>query len=282
MCELFGMSSRYPTSVGFSLETLGQRGGHNGPHKDGWGVAYFQDRDVFLLREPSPAAESDLVRFMEVNGPPSNLVVSHIRLATRGEPALHNTHPFQRELGGRAHVFVHNGTMSNIREAYRLRTRRFTPIGNTDSEFAFCYLLEGLVDLWEGANGKAPSVEARLDIVAEFAASMRPLGSSNFVYTDGDVLFAHAHIRKQNDGVERPPGLHLLTRSAGEQEIDLTESGVFLANLPQALAVVASVPLTDDDRWEPIEPGEVIALKQGVVWTPRLEPVTPAFGKAQG
>lgn len=266
VCELFAMSSRYPISVGFSLETLARRGGHNGPHKDGWGVAYFEERDVFLLREPSPAAESDLVRFMEVNGPPSNLVLSHIRLATQGEPALRNTQPFQRELGGRAHVFAHNGSMPGIREARRLRTNRFTPVGDTDSEFAFCYLLERLNNLWDRCNGEAPSVDARLDIVVDFAASLRSLGTFNFVYADGDAMFVHAHIRKQDDGIERPPGLHLLIRSSNAQAIDLTESGVMLAPVAQELALVASVPLTDDEPWEPIAPGEVIALKQGCVW----------------
>lgn len=266
VCELFAMSSRYPTSVGFSLETLAQRGGHNGPHKDGWGVAYYEGRDVFLLREPSPAAESDLVRFMEVNGPPSKLVLSHVRLATQGKPALRNTQPFQRELAGRAHVFAHNGNMPGAREAYRLRTGRFTPVGETDSEFAFCCLLESLSELWDGGNGGVPSVEARLDIVAQLAALLRPLGPFNFVYSDSDALFVHAHIRKQDDGVERPPGLHLLVRSSNEQAVDLTASGVLLAPLAQELALVASVPLTDDEPWEPIAPGEVIALKQGVVW----------------
>jgi glutamine amidotransferase len=130
------MSSRLPTSVGFSLETLARRGGRDGPHKDGWGVAYFEGHDVFLLRESSPAAESGLVQFMERNGPPSKLVLSHIRLATRGEPALRNTQPFQRELGGRAHVFAHNGSLSGIKERCCLETFRFTPIGETDSEFA--------------------------------------------------------------------------------------------------------------------------------------------------
>jgi len=266
MCELFAMSSRYPTSVGFSLETLAQRGGHNGPHKDGWGVAYFEGRDVFLLREPSPAAESDLVSFMEVNGPPSNLVLSHIRLATQGEPALRNTQPFQRELSGRAHVFAHNGNMPRVRESCHLKTQRFTPVGDTDSEYAYCCLLERLGALWDRADGKIPSVEARLGIVAEFAASLRPLGPSNFVYSDGDALFVHAHIRKQRDGMERPPGLHLLIRSSNQQAVDLSESGVMLAPVAQELALVASVPLTDDEPWEPLAQGEVIALKHGGVW----------------
>ncbi|MDH3577448.1 MAG: class II glutamine amidotransferase [Gammaproteobacteria bacterium] len=264
MCELFAMSSRYPTSVGFSLETLARRGGHDGPHKDGWGVAYFEDHDVFLLRESSPAAESGLVRFMEKNGPPSNLVLSHIRLATQGEPALRNTQPFQRELGGRAHVFAHNGNMPGIREKCCLESHRFSPVGDTDSEFAFCCLLERLGQLWDQSSGAPPSVDARLEIVAGFAAWLRPLGAFNFVYSDGETLFVHSHRRTQSDGELRPPGLHLLARSCNEQAVDLSQSGVMLAPLAQELALVASVPLTDEP-WEQIGEGEVIALTQGMV-----------------
>ena len=264
MCELFAMSSRYPTSVGFSLETLARRGGHDGPHKDGWGVAYFEDHDVFLLRESSPAAESGLVRFIEKNGPPSDLVLSHIRLATQGEPALRNTQPFQRELGGRAHVFAHNGNMPGIREKCCLESHRFTPVGDTDSEFAFCCLLERLGELWDQSAGSTPAVDSRLEIVVDFAAWLRPLGAFNFVYSDGDALFAHSHRRTQDDGEIRPPGLHLLARSCNEQAVDLSQSGIMLAPLAQELALVASVPLTDEP-WEEIGEGEVIALTQGMV-----------------
>ena len=259
------MSSRHPTSVGFSLETLARRGGLDGPHKDGWGVAYFEDHDVFLLRESSPAAESGLVRFMEKNGPPSNLVLSHIRLATQGDPALRNTQPFQRELGGRAHVFAHNGDLADIRETCILESDRFTPIGDTDSEFAFCCLLERLEKLWDRAPGKLPSVESRLETVAQFAALLRPLGPFNFIYSDGDALFVHAHRRKQEDGDIQPPGMHLLARSCNEQAVDLSESGIMMAPTAQELALVASVPLTDEP-WEPIDEGEVIALRHGLVW----------------
>ena len=265
MCELFAMYSRYPTSVGFSLEALARRGGLDGPHKDGWGVAYFEDSDVFLLRESSPAAESGLVRFMETNGPPSNLVLSHIRLATQGEPVLRNTQPFQRELGGRAHVFAHNGNMPGIRDKCCLDSHRFRPIGETDSEFAFCCLLERLAALWDKEENTMPSVESRLEVVADFAAWLRPLGPFNFIYSDGDTLFVHAHRRTQDDGNIRPPGLHLLVRSCNEQAVDLTQSGVLLAPVAQELVLVASVPLTGEP-WESMEEGEVVALKQGVVW----------------
>ena len=265
MCELFAMSARYPTSVGFSLETLARRGGDVGPHKDGWGVAYFEDRDVFLLRESSPASDSGLVRFMETNGPPSDLVLSHIRLATQGASLLRNTQPFQRELGGRAHVFAHNGNLLGIRDKCFLESRRFNPIGDTDSEFAFCCLLERLGKLWDEAKDTLPSVESRLKTVAEFAAWLRPLGPFNFIYADGDTLFVHSHRRTQDDGVIRPPGLHMLVRSCNEQAVDLTQSGVLLAPVAQELVLVASVPLTDEP-WEAIDEGEVIALRKGIVW----------------
>lgn len=258
------MSSRYPTSVGFSLETLARRGGSDGPHKDGWGVAYFEGHDAFLLRESSPAAESDLVHFMERNGPPSKLVLSHIRLATQGEPALRNTQPFQRELGGQAHVFAHNGNLPGIREKCRLETSRFTPVGETDSEFAFCCLLERLETVWARGNGKLPSIEARLEVVTGFAEWLRPLGPFNFVYTDGDTLFVHSHRRTQSDGEIRPPGLHLLVRSCNEQAIDLSQSGILMAPIAQELTLVASVPLTDEP-WEPITEGDVVALREGVL-----------------
>jgi glutamine amidotransferase len=115
--------------------------------------------------------------------------------------------------------------------------------------------------------------------VADFAAWLRPLGPFNFVYSDGDALFVHSHRRTQSDGEVRPPGLHLLVRSCNEQAVDLSQSGIMLAPLAplaplaQELALVASVPLTDEP-WEQIGEGEVIALTQGTVWA-RM-PVSPA------
>jgi glutamine amidotransferase len=107
-------------------------------------------------------------------------------------------------------------------------------------------------------------LESRFEIVTGFAEWLRPLGPFNFVYTDGDTLFVHSHRRVQSDGEVRPPGLHLLVRSCDEEAIDLSQSGIMMAPTAQELALVASVPLTDEP-WEPIAEGEVIALKGGLV-----------------
>jgi glutamine amidotransferase len=58
--------------------------------------------------------------------------------------------------------------------------------------FAFCCLLERLGNLWHRASGRPPSVETRLESVADFAAWLRALGPRNFVYSVGDaLLFLH-------------------------------------------------------------------------------------------
>jgi glutamine amidotransferase len=64
MCELFAMSARHPTTVNLSLEESSRHGGLNGPHKDGWGIGWYDERDIRLLKERDPAASSACVRFM--------------------------------------------------------------------------------------------------------------------------------------------------------------------------------------------------------------------------
>jgi predicted glutamine amidotransferase len=264
MCELFAMSSRNPTVVDFTLERLAERSGLEGPNKDGWGLAYYDHGDVLLLREPTPASQSELVRFMEQKGPPSRFVISHIRHATQGGIALRNTQPFQRELGGHVHVFAHNGTLKDIETRCSIRDYRYHRIGETDSEYAFCCLLQRMASLWDQANGGIPDPDRRLAVVAEFAAWLRPMGPANFLYSDGDTLFAHAHRRTQKNGRIMPPGLHVLRRQCNERPPDLSASGIGLPPMPQEITLLASVPLTGEP-WEPLGEGEVVALRDGEI-----------------
>lgn len=105
MCELLGMSSCRPATVSLSLMRLAEHGGFSGPHRDGWGIGYYEDGDVRLIKEA--AADSAWVRFLESHEVRSPIVIGHIRKATMGARAYRNTQPFARELGGRMHLFAH-------------------------------------------------------------------------------------------------------------------------------------------------------------------------------
>ena len=127
MCELFALSARWPATVALSFEAFSKRGGDTAHHADGWGVAFYEGRDARLVREPAPASSSACVRLLQDHPPRSNLVLSHIRRATRGGISLANTQPFARELGGQLHVFAHNGDLPRVQR--KLALGRATPLG---------------------------------------------------------------------------------------------------------------------------------------------------------
>lgn len=114
MCELLALSSRLPTSVTLSLSIFAQHRGAD----DGWGAAFYDTGDVRLYKEPEVAAESEWLAFIQQRSLSASLFISHIRHATRGIRSLPNTQPFSRELGGRVHLFAHNGRFDSIERDY--------------------------------------------------------------------------------------------------------------------------------------------------------------------
>ena len=264
MCELFAMSSRLPATVSLSLKTLAEHGGGSAPHADGWGIAYYRDNDARLVKDTSAAHDSDWVRFVQSRGLSSTTILSHIRNATRGGVRLQNTHPFARELGGQMHVLAHNGTLNGIHDHPDFALGRYRPIGDTDSEHAFCNLLARMENLWLSDNDTPPLAQ-RLAVFNTFAEQARALGSANILYADGNCLFVQANQRYQQDGSTRPPGLHILNRRSGAPQETVTGSGISVTSDIQTITLLASVPLTDED-WQPLPKDTVLALSNGRSW----------------
>jgi glutamine amidotransferase len=268
MCELLAMSARFPTTVRLSFEELARHGGGTGPHADGWGLGLWQDGDALVVREPDAASRSRWVQFIQEREPRTSIAIAHIRRATQGARLLRNTQPFARELGGRMHLFAHNGMLHGIEHDTRFPTLRYLRIGDTDSEQAFCALLERLAPLW--ASGPPPLAD-RLRAIGAFASALRSLGPANFLYTDGDAIFAHGHRRMHDRGEIRPPGLHILCRSCAAASDTLDISGLAIdPQEKQQVALVASVPLSRE-HWEPLAEGEIVVLRDGRV-TDRVNP----------
>ncbi len=271
MCELFGMSSSVAVGVKYSLHEFAKHGGLLHQNKSGWGIAYHAGKDAILVKEPAPASDSLWVRFIESHPISTTCArrfadlfeIAHVRYATAGSPNFANTHPFIRELGGQRHVFAHNGSLPKIWNQMSLNSGFFRPVGSTDSEYAFCLLLERLLPLWRQAK-EPPPLKERLDIISQVARELRSLGSANFLYSDGETLFVHAHQRcwEENGGFSkpRPPGLSVLSLDVPE----LLTRGLHVMNPGKdaAITVVASVPLTADG-WIPLPSGTVLALCQG-------------------
>lgn len=265
MCELFAFCGEYPASLRYSIQEFAAHSGGT-RNAEGWGVAHYVDGDVRLIKEPRAARDSACLGFIERHPIRSALVLSHIRHATQGAAAVRNCQPFVRELGGAMHVFTHNGHLDRAVLSRLAVADGFRPVGETDSELAFCVLLERLRALWRAAAG-VPALAHRVDVVAAFAEELRALGPANFLYADGDALFAHGHMRTQADGGIRPPGLHVLCRSCDGERPSFEARGLRIVPMHEgrAQALVASVPLTSDPAWRALEPGELLVLRDGRV-----------------
>jgi len=239
---------------------------------------------VRLVKEPQPAADSACVRFIQDHPFASATVLSHIRKATQGATAMKNCQPFARELGGRMHVFAHNGDLDGERLRARLPLGGFRPVGDTDSEYAFCVLLKRLRAPW--LAGGIPALEERRRIVEAFVAAIRPLGPANFLYSGGDALFLHGHRRFHGDGADaRPPGLHVLCRRCAARSDRVDAEGLAIAlDAEQEVILAASVPLTAEPGWRALAEGELLVAQRGRIVvqpgpraeTPRVRTATAA------
>ncbi len=252
MCELLGMECNVPTDIVFSFAGLASRGGKCGPHADGWGLALYDGRVARLFLEPTAAAVSPLATFVREHPIKTLLAIAHVRRKTRGAIGLANTHPFARELWGRHFVFAHNGTVKNARA---LKLGRFHPIGDTDSEHAFCALLGALEHDFKTYPGPAKMADA----VAKHTARIGKNGTFNMLLGDGTRLYARCATK-----------LHYLVRQAPFKKATLADDDVSVdfaavTSPKDRVAVVATMPLTRDEQWTAGEPGTMWVFSAGTL-----------------
>lgn len=265
MCELFALSASEPVDVKLSLAELARHGGETGIHADGWGVAFLEGRDAHVFREPSAAARSPWIECLQTHAVRSSTVVAQIRHATQGAISLANTQPFVRELCGQIHVFVHNGHLGALpREASSPRAC-FRPIGETDSERAFCILLEILSSqVTPGADHEAGLM---LEAFTVFTREMRQRGPANIIHASNGRLLVHADRRTQRPCVIEPPGLWMLERTCKvPPPVPESHAGVSLAGSATHVLLLASVPLSNE-AWQPLAQGSVLLVESGRVRT---------------
>ena len=262
MCQLLGMNSNVPTDICFSFEGFHARGGGTDHHGDGWGIAFFEGVGCRLFLDSKPATRSPVAELVRKYPIHSLNVIAHIRKATQGEVCLQNTHPFMRELWGRYWIFAHNGTLKDFQPQLN---GNYQPVGTTDSELAFCYLLEALRRLFPAGQ---PQVESLYSAVREVTDELAGYGVFNYLLSNGECLFAHC--ADQLSYVLR----HAPFGRAHLKDQDITVDFSRLATPNDKVAVIATLPLTDNESWTTMAPGELLLIKDG---EPVSSTICPSF-----
>jgi len=229
MCELLGFSSEVAQDIGPCLAPFRLRGGATGDNPDGWGVAWWRDGAVDIVKSPEPGFSS--VKFAELaDRLHTDLLIAHVRKARHPPvPGMLNTHPFAHACCGHNWVFAHNGLVPEVIE-WPAPSAPCTPLGDTDSEHAFCQMLTTIAARYDDAER-----HHWVTPLADLSERIARLGKFNFLLSDGHVLIAYGHDH-----------LHFL-----EQDTSLGRR-----------AIIATEPLSDAD-WKPFSPGEMRVYQAG-------------------
>ena len=256
MCQLFALNCNVPCTVTFSFTGFSARGGATGEHCDGFGLAFLDNGGCRVVIDDARASDSALAEFLRHHPIRARTVLGHLRKATQGPVQLSNCHPFVREWRGRHWSFCHNGDLASFQPPLNGTHR---PVGSTDSERAFCWILQTLQRRLRTRS--APSWEQLAPILAELADRISDFGRFNFLLSDGRALYAHASTR-----------LYWLTRqhpfpTAQLVDHDLTLDLGRLNGVDDRMALVATEPLTRNEPWRAFEPGEMRVFVDGApVW----------------
>lgn len=279
MCELFGLSCNKAVNISFSFTTLRQK---NPLHSSGWGIGFYRPGGenyppyATIIKEPISVRDSIFNYFLKYGYIRSNIFLSHFRLATVGAQVPLNTHPFQLMVDPRPNssqekswIFAHGGTIGGIQSDPRFQSI-LKPYGNTDSEHAFCYLIDQLRQAYF-ENGFTLSVNAKIRIIQEIAQAISQVypDSFNFIISDGYRLYAYygGYTDEEGSGMwyltRRPPHpkLAMIDRVDG-MTIQLTDK-----TSEQTVSLIATNRLTPakEGEWKQFEPNELKVFENGIL-----------------
>ena len=189
MCELFGVNAPGKIQLNALLETFFS---HSAQHPHGWGMAFFEENPVRIVKQPLTASKSLRLRECLEKDIASDNMIAHIRLATKGNMEQENCHPFVMEDdAGRTWTLAHNGT---IFEGETLDSYFYVQEGQTDSERILCHIIEQ-VNGRQRKEGRPLTGEERFHLLDEIVCNIAGENKLNLLIYDGEYLYVHTNCR---------------------------------------------------------------------------------------
>jgi glutamine amidotransferase len=235
MCRVFGCVASEPASIRHELiEAVNPLIRQSEDHDSGWGMAVYERADGLdprCVRFPEAAfADDDFLDATDIKGRIFNV---HVRRATMGGLAPENTHPFC--LG--SYSFGHNGTI--VRYPRLLEHPSVTrPSGDTDSEAFFNFLMT----IYDAGN---PIASLRKAIRTTVQRS--PFSGLNFLFSDGDRLFAYRLGLFELHWLHRPGQLLVASERVTDEDWHTVQQDVLLVLDPDDLDAPHAERLLGDE-----------------------------------
>jgi transglutaminase-like putative cysteine protease/predicted glutamine amidotransferase len=227
----------------------------------GWGFAWYpaQTSCAMVIKDPTSIGENAMTKLLsDWERFESTVFVCHLRGAAR-TLIEQDTQPFSKTFGGRDFVLAHNGDLFvDLATALPLGDDpAFTPIGGTDSEHAFSWLLQKLRD-----RRARRLADIGWPLLHQWLCELDELGTANFLITDGIDLCAYRDAEGYNGlGWSRlvPPYAHTAIETE-DFTLDLDD----VAHRGRSLVMVSTHPV-GDVPFEELQPGQLLVFRRGAV-----------------
>jgi predicted glutamine amidotransferase len=130
----------------------------------------------------------------------------------------------------------------------------FTPVGQTDSERAFCWLLQNCASALAASH---PSQDLLFEALHQLTLDLGARGACNYLLSNGDCLFAHCSTQLSYIVRQAPFAVAHLR----DQDLSIDFSAVTTPD--DRVAVIATVPLTDNECWTTMPSGSLWLFEEG-------------------
>jgi predicted glutamine amidotransferase len=223
MCRVFGCVAAEPASIRHELiEAENPLIRQSEDHDSGWGMAVYERADGLdprCVRFPAAAfADPEFLDATEIKGRIFNV---HVRRATMGGLALENTHPFC--LG--SYSLGHNGTILRYPRLLE-HPSVMRPRGDTDSEAFFNFLMT-VYDAGDPIGSLRRAIRTTVE--------RSPFSGLNFLFSDGDRLFAYRLGLFELHWLHRPGQLLVASEQVTAEQWHTVQQDVLLVLDPDDL-----------------------------------------------
>lgn len=228
----------------------------------GWGIGWYPSDDcaaAVVKDSGGKSAESFTNTLNDWKYFRSTSFICKVRGAAK-KNYLQDTQPFQRSFWGRDWLFIHNGDLNKAKLKAMLKDESgfLKPLGSTDSEIAFCYLLQQIQE-----QKVERIADLDMAVCREWLSALDELGTSDIVLSDSQsILMFHGKNSLQSLYYSRvtPPHPEYRQLSSDGIEVQFEDS----RDTFRTYFLLSSVML-NGSQWTPMQKGQVLVVRRGSV-----------------
>lgn len=233
----------------------------SGSHSHGWGLGWYPGNhsSAMIIKDPSARGTQVFTESLtDWSNFRSNIFYCKVRGADRGYNQA-ETQPFSRSFAGTDWLFMHNGDLdkSALTKTFEGDVRLLEPIGNTDSELAFCNLLARMHQ-----NGARSLSEVDPAEIHSWFQRFDAFGSADMYLSDGQMICcfqgSQSPKRLRYSRLQPPENLNVLNSDPVRVAVDDPRDAF-------RTAMVVSSAQFDRGNWTEMKPGQMLMINRGAI-----------------